>query len=109
MTPAQNEESGLLAEDPTPEQSKRSHRSSPDRQDRPLTQRDRVLAMLRDAREVCGSTFYSAYLPRFSVQVHQLRRAGYVISKSPCDLARHDHEGTQWLYRLEAVPDEPHA
>ncbi len=69
------------------------------------TQLDRVLTMLLDDGEVCGSTFFEAYLPRFSVQIHLLRRDGWVISKRPCDIDRHHHHGTSWLYRIESVPD----
>jgi hypothetical protein len=69
-----------------------------------VTQRDRVLGMLLEADEVCGSTFYADHIPRFSVQIHLLRRAGYLISKRPCDIEQHHHENTGWLYRLEAIP-----
>ncbi len=54
--------------------------------------------------EVCGSELYRLYIPRFGAHIHRARRAGYVISKRPCD--RHDyHEGTQYLYKLEALPN----
>lgn len=69
------------------------------------TQLDRVLSMLLEADEVCGSEFYRQYIPRFSVWVHKLRKAGYVVSKRRCD--RHNHEGVGWLYRLEALPHPP--
>jgi len=106
--PGPNEEGPTLFAE-TPALDHGSQGSRPPRQRRPrrrLTQRERVLAMLRDADEGCGSIFYQAYIPRFSVQIHALRKAGFVISKRPCDLDRHDHEGTGWLYKLEAVPDE---
>ena len=73
------------------------------RQKQGPTHRDRVLRLLEDHYEVCSSQFYRAYLPRFSVQIHQLRRQGYVVSKRPCDLDYHDHDGTG-LYRLDAKP-----
>jgi DNA-binding transcriptional ArsR family regulator len=67
---------------------------------------DRVLAFLLQSEEVCGSEMYAAYIPRFSVHIHRLRRDGYIISKRVCD--RHDHDaGTGWLYRLEALPFDP--
>lgn len=71
------------------------------------TQIQRILYMLWESDEVCGSRFYRAYIPRFSAQIHRLRRAGYVITKRPCDIEAHDHEGTGWLYRLEALPFDP--
>lgn len=75
--------------------------------DRKPTQVDRVLRMLLEADEVCGSEFYRRYIPRFSVAIHKLRKAGYVITKRPCDRVDHYHEGTQWLYVLEALPWDP--
>lgn len=66
------------------------------------TQRDRVLAVLLANDEVCGSELYAMYIPRFGAHLHRLRKQGYLWSKRPCD--RHDHEGTQWLYNLEALP-----
>lgn len=74
---------------------------------KPPNHRDRVLGMLLEADEVCGSEMYAAFLPRFSVQIHRLRRAGYVISKRSCDIEAHHHDGTGWLYRLEALPAPP--
>ena len=70
------------------------------------TQFDRVLAALFAKDEVCGSELYGMYIPRFGSHIHRARRAGYVITKRPCD--RHEwHEGTAWLYRLEATPSQP--
>ena len=70
------------------------------------TQYERVLRVLLDRDEVCGSELYRMYIPRFGVHIHRARRAGYVITKRPCD--RHAwHEGTQYLYRLEALPHPP--
>jgi hypothetical protein len=66
------------------------------------TQQFTVLTMLMNEDEVCSSAFYANYLPRFSVAIHKLRRAGYVITKRTCD--RHEHVDTLWLYRLEALP-----
>ena len=69
------------------------------------TQFDRVLAKLLANDEVCGSELYAMYIPRFSAHIYRARRAGYAITKRPCD--RHDfHEGTQYLYRLEALPSQ---
>lgn len=68
-----------------------------------MTHRQHVLGMLLDSDEVCGTEFYAAYLPRFSVQIHLLRRDGWLIDKRPCD--RHAHDHTAWLYSLEAPPD----
>lgn len=71
------------------------------------TQYDRVLAALMANDEVCGHrTFYGEMMiPRFSSHLHRARRNGMVISKRPCDW--HDHEGTAYLYRLEALPSLP--
>lgn len=69
------------------------------------TQYFTLLTMLMESDEVCGSEFYKAYLPRFSVAIHLARKAGFVISKRPCDRRDHDHLGRQWLYRLEALPE----
>ncbi len=71
------------------------------------TQRQRVLTMLFANDETCGSTFYRSYLPRFSVWICELRKDGYVITKRPGDRPEHEHEGTGWLYRLEALPYDP--
>jgi hypothetical protein len=79
-----------------------SHHSHLFPNDNRPTQQSTVLTMLMDADEVCSSAFYANYLPRFSVSIHKLRKAGYVITKRPCD--RHEHVGTLWLYRLEALP-----
>ena len=68
------------------------------------TQFDRVLAVLLANDEVCGSELYAMFIPRFGALLHRLRRQGYVWSKRPCD--RHDHQGTSWLYKLEALPYE---
>lgn len=76
-------------------------------QDSKQTQYFRVLTMLTEADEVCSSAFYRQYLPRFSVHIHKARQAGYLISKRPCDRLDHDHTGTCWLYRLEALPEPP--
>ena len=70
------------------------------------TQYDRVLGLLLDYEEVCGSVFYRAYIPRFSVWIHRLRRQGYLVSKRKCDRVAHGHIDTQWMYRLEALPEE---
>lgn len=77
--------------------------SGSDRQKAP-TQLDRVLGMLLESEAVCGSEFFAAYIPRFSVHIHLLRRQGYGISKRRCDLERHDHAGTAWLYSIESMP-----
>ena len=57
--------------------------------------------------EVCGSALYRAYLPRFGAVIFRLRREGFQISKRPCDRREHDHEGTAYLYSLDAVPYDP--
>jgi hypothetical protein len=69
------------------------------------TQYARVLAVLLEHDEVCGHrTFYGEMMiPRFSAHLFAARRAGFVISKRPCD--RHDHEGTAYLYK-PALPYE---
>lgn len=79
-------------------------KATQDQHSRP-TQYFTVLNMLMEADEACSSEFYRAYLPRFSVAIHRARRDGYVISKRPCDRRDHDHRGTCWLYRLEALPE----
>lgn len=71
------------------------------------TQRERVLAALLEADEVCGSELYRQFIPRFSVHIHKLRSEGYVITKRPCDRPGHDHTGPAWLYKLEALPVQP--
>lgn len=71
-----------------------------------LTQYERVLAVMKDRDEVCGSELYGMYIPRFGAHLHRMRKRGYVWSKRPCD--RHDwHQGTAWLYKLEALPHDP--
>lgn len=71
------------------------------------SQYDRVLAVLMSHDEVCGHrTFYGELrIPRFSVHIHSARRSGIVITKRPCDW--HWHEGTAYLYRIEALPTLP--
>jgi hypothetical protein len=61
--------------------------------------------MLLSTEEVCGSAFYQAYIPRFSVHIHRLRQSGFIISKRLCDATGHTHLGLGWLYRLEALPE----
>lgn len=70
-----------------------------------LTHTERVLRWLLENEEVCGSQLYADFLPRFGHAIFKLRRSGYVISRRLCTL--HQHEGQGWLYRLEALPDEP--
>jgi len=63
-----------------------------------MTQRDKVLNMLRDAGSdgVSSNDFFRACLPRFSARVHELRNAGHTITKEPV-------EDGHWLYRLVKV------
>lgn len=87
-----------------PSQSSTSGATQQEQVSRP-TQYQRVLALLMRRDEVCSKTFYEAYIPRFSVWIHELRRRGYWVTKRPCDLADHHHEGHCWLYKIEALPE----
>lgn len=99
MTPI--EEAGVLTT-PALSNNRQTHRSLKD--SRP-TQLQRVLELLFERDEVCSIEFYRLPIPRFAVHIHLLRKAGYWITKRPCDLANHNHEGQCWLYRLEALPE----
>lgn len=48
------------------------------------TQRDRVLGMLRGAGAagVTTAEFLTAYVPRFSARIEELRKAGHVIGRT---------------------------
>ena len=81
--------------------------AKPSRAGRHFTQTDRVLRFLIGQVEVCGSELYGAGIHRSSVAIHHLRQRGYVITKKPCDRPDHHHEGTGWLYRLDAFPHSP--
>ena len=63
-----------------------------------MTQRERVLNMLRDAGSdgVSSNDFFRACLPRFSARIHELRNAGHTITKEPV-------EQGHFLYRLVKV------
>jgi len=67
-----------------------------------MTQRERVLNMLRDAGSdgVSSNDFFRACLPRFSARVHELRNAGHTITKEPV-------EQGHFLYRLVKVSAAP--
>ena len=98
----QYEEPALFSETPAQQQ----HEQSTSDGSQKSTQTDRVLSKLVQQGETCGSEFYADFIPRFSVSIHKLRRAGYVIQKRQCDRIDHAHEGTGWLYKLEAMPVE---
>lgn len=67
-----------------------------------MTQRERVLNMLRDAGSdgVSSNDFFRACLPRFSARIHELRNAGHTITKEPV-------EQGHFLYRLVKVSAAP--
>ena len=95
------EETGVLMT-PVPSNHRRTNRPTKDSRS---TQLQRVLELLLDRDEVCSVDFYRLPIPRFAVHIHLLRREGYWITKRPCDLVVHNHEGHCWLYRLEALPE----
>lgn len=68
-----------------------------------MTQRERVLAMLRGAgtRGICGVEFLEARLPRFPARIYELRDGGLRITRRRCDLDGHRHGSTQYVYELE--------
>ncbi len=66
----------------------------------PLTrpsQRDRVLAQLRDG-PTCGTEFLKMRIPRYGGRILELRQAGYNITNEPC--WKHRHLSRQTIYRL---------
>lgn len=107
MSPGQEETAASTAAAPkaTSTVTDTQHGSTRPGRKRP-SQQERVLAMLLADDGVCGSELYRAYLPRFGSSIHRLRKAGNVISKRPCDRPEHDHEGTAFLYRLNALPHD---
>lgn len=108
----QNEGPGLFDEHPTHTRSNSSKDTSPPRRDRPSrpqTQRERVVAMLRDAEAVCATTFFDSYIVRAAAVVHKLRKAGYSIATRPCTRPWHAHSTRQVEYVLEAMPFDPTA
>lgn len=112
MRPPEYEQAGLPLDDERPASgSIRRTNSLPEATRRPrnksLTQYERVLAVLLERDEVCGSELYAMYIPRFGAHLHRMKRRGYGWTKRPCDRSGHNHEGTQWLYRLESLPFDP--
>ena len=104
----QQEGPGLFDERPTPQTTHTQDSGSGSDRQRSETQLDRVLRMLLENDEVCGhAEFYAmAFVPRFSVHLHRLKKLGYIITKRPCDRPEHNHAETAWLYRIDAVPYE---
>jgi hypothetical protein len=66
-----------------------------------MTQRQKVLKMLRDARpgSVTGDMFYASFIPRFSARINELRDKGFEIKTERLSRNR-------FRYRLLAEPGE---
>ena len=64
------------------------------------TQRDRVLAQLRDG-PTCGTEFLEMHIPRYGGRILELRQAGYNITNESC--WKHQHFSRQTVYRLRDI------
>ncbi len=63
------------------------------------TQRDRVLALLRQ-RPICGIEFLQLAMPRYAARIHELRQDGYRIDTQTCNNPHHWHKSRQIEYVL---------
>lgn len=75
---------------------------------RPPTQTERVLRLIEDWR--CGVDFLNPSdggppILRYTGRLHELRRAGYLIHRRPCE--SHDHDAQMWEWKLIALPQTP--
>lgn len=70
-----------------------------------MTQRERVLALLREAREcgVCAETMYATGLPNGRNRIGELRAEGWHIESAPC---RDEHGPGYYRYVLLHGPRE---
>lgn len=69
------------------------------------TQYERVRDML-ERGWVCGSHFLDARIPRYSAHVHELRRAGYMVERRPCEHPWHEHRSLMYEWRITARPGQ---
>ena len=70
-----------------------------------MTQRERVLLMLK-AGPVCGTDFLSAYIPRYSARILELRQQGFLIVNRPCRMEHHGHRSGQTVFELEELDQQ---
>ncbi len=56
-----------------------------------MTERDKVLTVLRHKRPVCGTMFLEIHIPTYSQRISELRAEGYDIQRVPCPYENHTH------------------
>ncbi len=71
-----------------------------------ITQREKVVWLLRSADAVCSTTLLGEFIPRAAAVIYRLRRSGHVIRSRPCT-QNHGHASPQIEYVLEALPSDP--
>ena len=64
------------------------------------TQRERVLAQLRDG-PTCGTEFLEMHIPRYAARIWELRELGRDITNESC--WKHQHFSRQTIYRLRDI------
>ena len=75
---------------------------------RTTTQAERVLRLIEDW--CCGVDFLNpsdggSPILRYTGRLHELRQAGYLIDRRPCQ--SHAHNAQMWEWKLVGVPTEP--
>jgi hypothetical protein len=61
-----------------------------------MTQRDRVLSMLRDG-PVCGTELLRAHIPRYAARAWELRQEGFDIRSRRCQFHIHITPQTEYV------------
>lgn len=61
-----------------------------------------TLRLIQRLNGACGQVIRELSMARYGAQIHELRKAGYLITKELC--TRHPHVRKAWLYELMAVP-----
>ncbi len=65
------------------------------------TQAGKVLHMLEtNPQGVCGTTFLSNHIPRYSARISELRRT-HAISRVGCPYKHHTHTSKQYAWKLD--------
>ncbi len=65
-----------------------------------MSQKSRVLAVLRRYDVVCGVDLLDDHMPRYAARIDELRKEGYEIDTVPCPLWSHSHTSRIASYRL---------
>jgi hypothetical protein len=65
-----------------------------------VTRQDQVLRMLT-VGWVCGTQFEDEHVADYETRINQLRQAGHLIHRRPCQ--RHRHQSREYEWRLLAA------